>query len=119
MYLSPQTQTAAPVLCAIKTGSSPKEAAAFAAPGCTCSGSLLAVVRPYPRESTSTSQPHARSSLAKAITTGVLPAPPAEIDPTLTTGHCSVFGVPRSRSFIASSALYSGASGNAHGLRAL
>ncbi len=45
--------------------------------------------RPYPRDSTSTSQPRARSNSASAITTGVFPAPPADKLPTLITGHRS------------------------------
>ncbi len=62
MYRSPQTQTGAPVRCAISTGSSPKVAAAFTESMCTCSGFAFTAIpggraRPHPIHACAASSP--------------------------------------------------------------
>ncbi len=56
------------------------------------------LLRPSPRDSTSTEMLSAASSCAKRMTSGVFPAPPTDKLPTLTTGHASRCGCVHPRS---------------------
>src|SRR6202012_4575300 len=110
---SAPTHTGTLAARAISTGSSPKRLASVPTTSSTPTPS-----RPYPRDKTSTSHPRSLSNLAKAITTGVLPAPPADKLPTLMTGQRSAFTfnspAARRASFAASPAAYKGTSGQPH-----